>query len=535
MLFRINRPHLPLAVAGCLLWGCQSPDFSTKADDSRLELAVSAIVGVPTALPGRVQAEDYVGTIGSGYRDLTAGNEGRVYRGDDVDIGTVTTGGYAIGWTQATEWVTYDLTVSAATTFNLVASMASGVSGTKTIAVAIDGANKGSFSFTDASGWNTYKNATLNGIAIGAGSHKLRLTFTTGGVNLNYVDFLPAGQVFTSVMTTTSHTFFLKNSALWGVGWQERGTLGDGATQGSIATPKAIPFSSPVRMVAGDYGFTHVLNQSSVLYAVGDNEWGQLGDGTNVPKTTLKEVYQNVREVAAGTYHTLIVKNDNTAWGTGMNTDGRLGNGNRNNQKSFQFIRNNVAWVSGSNLNSYFVGTDGVLWASGANDRGQVGIAPNSTFYSTPVRVTDRVKKAFGTYGGIVILRTDGTVWSVGTSPHGELGLNENSAFRSLTQVISNVKDIGAGVSHSVFLLNSGVVMASGWGYYLGQPGATFPFPTTIWTDIASISVGSQNTFVRDLSGNVWGTGVNISGELGYGGYDPGETPWHTNWERVKY
>ncbi len=290
-------------------------------------------------------------------------------------------------------------------------------------------------------------------------------------------------------------------------------------------------------MVSGDYTHTLILNQSSVLYAVGDNTWGQLGDGTNTSRTTPKEVYRDVRQVSAGTSHTLIVKNDNTAWGTGFNEDGRIGNGNRNNQKSFQPIRSSVAWVSASNVNSYFVGTDGVLWASGVNNRGQVGLAPSSTVYATPVRVTDRVKKAIGTYGGIVILRTDGTVWTVGTDADGELGQGATNVFKPLTQILSNVKDIGCGLTHSVFLFNTGAVSASGNGWYLGEPGVINPYPYTYpnWIDIGSISVGPANTYVRDFSGTVWDAGVNSSGELGYGGVDPLDSPFHRGWARAKY
>lgn len=64
----------------------------------------ASVAGAPTYLPARLDAEDY----SAGFsKDLTPGNAGGVYRNDNVDIGTVNGGGYAVGWTQPGKWVPY--------------------------------------------------------------------------------------------------------------------------------------------------------------------------------------------------------------------------------------------------------------------------------------------------------------------------------------------------------------------------------------------------------------------------------------------
>src|ERR1022692_2972076 len=80
---------------GCGLLGCQE---------------ASAQVTVP----GRIEAENY-DTNGPGisYYDVSTGNNGGVYRSDDVDIESTTDtgGGYDVGWISAGEWLTYTVNV----------------------------------------------------------------------------------------------------------------------------------------------------------------------------------------------------------------------------------------------------------------------------------------------------------------------------------------------------------------------------------------------------------------------------------------
>lgn len=152
--------------------------------------------GGAIALPGRVQAEDYkAGGEGAGYHDLTAGNTGGQYRTDNVDIEATADagGGYNVGWIDANEWLAYDVNVAAAGTYTLSARVASGVAGAKTFAVSIDGGSPINFSFTDASGWQAWNNVEAAGVNLTAGAHVLRVLFTSGNMNMNYLDVSAGG------------------------------------------------------------------------------------------------------------------------------------------------------------------------------------------------------------------------------------------------------------------------------------------------------------------------------------------------------
>jgi alpha-tubulin suppressor-like RCC1 family protein len=60
---------------------------------------------------------------------------------------------------------------------------------------------------------------------------------------------------------------------------------------------------------------------------MGYNGYGQLGDGTTMPRTSPKPVASNVVAVAAGDNHSVFLRSDGTCWAMGYNGDGELGNG----------------------------------------------------------------------------------------------------------------------------------------------------------------------------------------------------------------
>ena len=143
-------------------------------------------------LPGRLEAEDYkLGGAGVAYVDTGPGNVGGAYRSDDVDIEPTQDigGGFDVDWIDAGEWLAFEVNVTEHGHYDLTARVASAVPGTKTLHVEVDGVNvTGPMSFTDAAGWQSWRNVTVSGINLTAGPHTLRVVMDTGGFNLNYVE-----------------------------------------------------------------------------------------------------------------------------------------------------------------------------------------------------------------------------------------------------------------------------------------------------------------------------------------------------------
>jgi alpha-tubulin suppressor-like RCC1 family protein len=97
--------------------------------------------------------------------------------------------------------------------------------------------------------------------------------------------------------------------------------------------PAVVGGAKPViKIAAGDMHSLFLKNDGS-LWAMGDNYQGQLGDGTygtsfpfgtNFPEQI---VASNVTAIAAGVYYSLFLKGDGSLWAMGDNDHGQLGDG----------------------------------------------------------------------------------------------------------------------------------------------------------------------------------------------------------------
>jgi alpha-tubulin suppressor-like RCC1 family protein len=70
-----------------------------------------------------------------------------------------------------------------------------------------------------------------------------------------------------------------------------------------------------------------ILKCNGTLWACGDNDLGQLGDGTSATRYSPVQVMSNVQSAAAGGRFSLILKCDGTLWACGYNYFGQLGDG----------------------------------------------------------------------------------------------------------------------------------------------------------------------------------------------------------------
>lgn len=82
-------------------------------------------------------------------------------------------------------------------------------------------------------------------------------------------------------------------------------------------------------MISSGYYHTAMIKNDGSLWMCGQNQSGQLGDGTTTNTSKWKKVMTGVRYVSAGGWHTAIIKNDDSLWMCGDNSDGQLGDGAR--------------------------------------------------------------------------------------------------------------------------------------------------------------------------------------------------------------
>jgi carbohydrate binding protein with CBM6 domain len=146
--------------------------------------ASAPFTGVPIALPGTIEAENYdKGGEGLGYHDLTAANAGDVYRADGVDIRKTTdaSGRYNVKTVRAGEWLAYSVSVAKTGTYTVGFRIASNGGG-GAVHLTLDGASvTGAVALPNTGGWDRWKTVSTAGVALGAGTHVLKVVVDANG------------------------------------------------------------------------------------------------------------------------------------------------------------------------------------------------------------------------------------------------------------------------------------------------------------------------------------------------------------------
>ena len=286
--------------------------------------------------------------------------------------------------------------------------------------------------------------------------------------------------------------------------------------------------------IAGGVNHTMVIKSDGTLWAWGDNQFNQLGDGTTRDKGAPMRVGADFGWVSVSGYnHTLAIKSNGTLWGWGMNTLYQLGLGGSGAVTMPFQIGTDTKWVSvaaGRN-HSVAVKSDGTLWAWGYNTNGQVG-NNSTTAQVTPVQIgtdTKWVSVAAG-YAHTVAVKADGTLWTWGYNNNGQLGLGDTTQRLVPVQVGADTKwiSVAAGQYSTMALKSDGTLWA--WGSNAnGQLGcgvtnictgyANDYSPIQIGTDTnwVSIEMGYSHTVATKSNGTLWAWGYNNYGQLGQG------------------
>jgi alpha-tubulin suppressor-like RCC1 family protein len=284
------------------------------------------------------------------------------------------------------------------------------------------------------------------------------------------------GQIVASNVTTIAvgggHSLFLKsNGSLWAMGWNAYGQLGDGTTDnGNYETnqPEQIAATNVTAIAAG-LNHSLFLKRNGSLWAMGWNAYGQLGDGTtdngnyqtNRPEQI---VASNVTAVAAGYRHSLFLKSDGSLWGMGNNAYGQLGDGTFNNTNlPVQIVASNVTAITAGDQHSLFLMSNGSLWAMGNNNVGQLGDGTdNSTNLPEQIVASNITAIAAGSAHSL-FLKSDGSLWAMGDNRYGQLGDGTDNSTNLPEQIVTNgVTAIAAGYGHSLFLRSDGSLWGMG-------------------------------------------------------------------------
>lgn len=285
---------------------------------------------------------------------------------------------------------------------------------------------------------------------------------------------------------------------------------------------------------------TYLLTSSSsssiaaLLRGTGQNEYGQLGLGTQTNVNVFEEIpieeTKNFPIITGGAYHSVVQKSNGTLWITGRNDYGQLGLGDYNDRNYFVQLPSSFNWAKKVVCGEHFTvveKSDGTVWVCGRNDKGQLGLGDNinrDTFVLLPLKYSNPIHIATGSEF-LMIVKQNGYLDAVGANESGQLGLYDNVDRNSFEEVGIRVgKHLSAGSQFAYLSDTSGFVKSTGNNYH-GQLGLGDTTNRNRFTEVPdllsidSIIAGGGHVFVITASGVLKACGDNNLGQLGVGDF----------------
>jgi alpha-tubulin suppressor-like RCC1 family protein len=243
-----------------------------------------------------------------------------------------------------------------------------------------------------------------------------------------------------------------------------------------------IPSGHASSLTAGAY---HTCAFNGVwIYCWGNNQYGQLGDGTTINRTTPTAVAEPmffVEAVVAGGGHTCAVESRaQTQMGVrcwGLNDQGQLGDGTTDNRQAPVSVPG-LSMVADASLGAFHtcaVTFDDGAWCWGSNLSGELGDGTH-TGRSSPVRVTgveddsSPISIEVGAQHSCTA-ELNGWAYSWGYNHYGQVGDGTATDRSTGTRVmpLSKVMQVSAGLKHTCAISDGEVYCWGGNSY--GQAG----------------------------------------------------------------
>ncbi|GIF48776.1 hypothetical protein Afe04nite_33150 [Asanoa ferruginea] len=297
-----------------------------------------------------------------------------------------------------------------------------------------------------------------------------------------------------------------------------------------------------IRSVSAGDGFGLALLSNGTVKAWGENEYGQLGDGTEISRPIPGSVagLRDVKTIAAGGTFSLALLKDGTLRSWGLNSLGQLADGTTSNRSlpvQVKGLPGRVTAIAAGGNSALALLANGTVYAWGGNVDGQLGQGgADSRPHPVPlaVRLPQRATSiGSGLFHNLAVL-ADGSVRGWGLNIAGQVGNgNTISPQPNPVAVVGlngvRVKSVDGGFGHTLALLTNGRMKA--WGSngsgQLGDGTNTLrliPVNVLGLSGVSAIAAGYDGSSNSGHSlaithGDVMSWGSNQWGQLGVGGH----------------
>lgn len=227
--------------------------------------------------------------------------------------------------------------------------------------------------------------------------------------------------------------------------------------------------------------------------------------------------------LAAGGQHTCALRASGRVYCWGQNQDGELGDGTTSESMTPVRVRSieDVVQVSAGALHSCAVRRSGTVACWGENDDGRLGDL-GASIGRSPTEVRDLTNVVQVSVGGdhACAARADGTAACWGKNVYGEVGVDRAQDYESPIEIeaIANARAFAVGDTHSCFLDSTGAVSCFGANDFgqLGASGSATSIPQRVigLTSVSALAAGAAHSCAL-VAGEVWCWGKNDRGQLG--------------------
>ena len=289
------------------------------------------------------------------------------------------------------------------------------------------------------------------------------------------------------------------------------------------------------------YDFTKPVSGDTILTArwgrwKADPAQGPWRGGTDVRIDT-PTVQVRLAQVSAGQSHSLAVGSDGNLYAWGNNQNGQLGDGTTTNRTASTSVAapagKRFVQVAAGSAHSMALDRDGTVWTWGGNEKGQLGRTPDSGNpadrpgpAATPTGMTFIAISAGADHS--TALDRGGNTWTWGDNQYQQLGFSTGTETTTTTPTGVGVPEaafasVSAGSRHSIGLDANGNAWT--WGGrdttsntndddLTGHAGSA-PSPVDTGLRFTAVSAGADHSMGIARNGTVYTWGHNENGQLG--------------------
>lgn len=286
--------------------------------------------------------------------------------------------------------------------------------------------------------------------------------------------------VITNVLSLASgsyHNCAVKNESIYCWGDNSSGQLGNGVVNNGSSQPVrlTLPAGKPASVYAGGSN-TCALDDNGVAYCWGSNKYGQvgIGDASNfISKPTRVATDLRFTKLSVGEGFVCGISTSGYAYCWGYGVYNQLGNGSnisRSTPVGVSGLGGGVKDIATAQAAACAIAQDGKAYCWGADRFGVTGGGKQGNAYMGSTPTATQVSSNFrftmlsGDSQDMCGISTDRRVLCWGDNSNGLLGIGFNSSYANTPQVVANVSgvsDITVGTKHICVNSNNQVMC---WG-----------------------------------------------------------------------